>query len=742
MIRGILIVAALAVAVPLATASASSASAFDLSNQGAAGVPQIAVAPDGTATTAWVINTDSGQSVQARRISPDGTLGPILDLSQAVRGGCDPSTVGQSSSAPRVAVGDDGTAVVVWQRADITFVQTDPSDPSTCQPAGSTNHATMRRIAPDGTLSPAPVDLSADGGNAFNPDVAISANGSAVATWTRFDGTDPSFSCCSIVQAVRIASDGNLGSTLDLSDPGQNADAQRVAVADDGSATVAWRRQNSSSIYIAQAAHIAPNDSKTSLGDLSDPGQGAQTPVVAMQGDGVAEILWQRFAGNNLRIQARHVAANQTVGSLTNLSADGGDASNPEVVTNPQGGFGATWQRLQGEDSIVQSAPIDSSGGLGSVIDLSSASVGGADPGLAFAPSGDALVTWQTGSTTPRIQSRTIPTTGSPGPVQNLTGSGTSSTPAVALDAGGNSTVVWTQATGGGTPIARGTRIASGTTIAPVADLTPSSKTYGFVQPGQTSDWQTITVANTGTGAMSIGDVTLDGANPDEFETQNDTCSNTWVLEGASCTVDARFAPQDTGDPSVDLGDKAATLTVADDASGNPHSVALSGTAGTQPTPPPPTPTTPTTPTTTEPESTPGPSGPSSEPPRGEPPFVPPTETPTATLRALANTPRRGGFVLIRLVTNGPGHVSAVATMRPAVHAAAHKRSVYGTAKATARSAGPLRLVLRPNARGRAALQHRRRMRILLTITFRPTDGPAITKHRSLDVRAPHRHRR
>jgi hypothetical protein len=711
MIRRALITAALAIAIPLAAAAASSAAAFDLSTTGAAGVPQVAIAADGTATVVWYVSMADTQIVQARRIAPDGTLGPILDV----------SSTDDLSSAPRVAVGADGTGVVVWQRRD-----------------GTGYHTTVRRIASDGTLSAA-ADLSPSGANAYNPDVAVSANGTAVATWTRFDTTD---ACCSIVQARRIImSNGSLGSVLDLSAGGENANAQRVAMADDGSTTVAWRRQDSNFIYLAQAAHISPGDSVTQLGSLSDAGQGAQTPVVAMQGDGVAEILWQRFSGNSLRIQAKHVAADLTVGSLSNLSTDDGDASSPEIATNPQGGFRSTWQKLSGEDSVVQSANIDSSGNVGSVTDLSNPAVDGGDPGIAFDPGGDALVSWQTGGTAPRIQSRAIPTGGSPGPVQNLTGSGASATPAVALDAGGNSTVVWAQSIGGASPIARGIKIASGTTIAPVADVTPSSKSFGFVEPGQTSDWQTVTVANTGTGAMSIGDVVLDGADPDEFQTQNDTCSNTWVLEGASCTVDARFAPQDTGDPSVDLGDKAATLTVTDDATGNPHSVALTGTAGTQPSPPPPTPPTPTTPTTTEPQNTPGPTVSTPESPPGEPPVIPPPELSRATLRALAKTPRRGGFVLIRLVTNGPGRVSVVATMRPAAHAAAHRQAVYGTAKATAHRAGPLRLVLRPNAKGRKMLDRRRRMRIQLTITFRPEQGAPVVKHRSLDVRAPHRRR-
>jgi hypothetical protein len=49
----------------------------------------------------------------------------------------------------------------------------------------------------------APQDLSAAGQNAFNPEVAVDAQGNAIAVWRRFDGTN------FIVQAAVRAAGGS-----------------------------------------------------------------------------------------------------------------------------------------------------------------------------------------------------------------------------------------------------------------------------------------------------------------------------------------------------------------------------------------------------------------------------------------------------------------------------------------------------------------------------------------------------
>jgi hypothetical protein len=105
---------------------------------------------------------------------------------------------------------------------------------------------------------------------------------------------------------------------------------------------------------------------------------------------------------------------------------------------------------------------------------------------------------------------------------------------------------------------------------APNLGLSATSIDFGSRQVGSPSSVRTVTVSNHGTAAMNLGTVALTGADTGDFAMQDDTCSGQAIAAGASCTVGVRFAPAHTGD-------LAASLSVASDAPGNPHAVALSG---------------------------------------------------------------------------------------------------------------------------------------------------------------------
>jgi hypothetical protein len=82
-------------------------------------------------------------------------------------------------------------------------------------------------------------------------------------------------------------------------------------------------------------------------------------------------------------------------------------------------------------------------------------------------------------------------------------------------------------------------------------------------------------VSNTGTASLTISSITIGGTNAGDFaDTAN--CGST-LAAGASCTVTVTFAPQATGT-------RSASLIVSDNASGSPHTAALSGTGGAPPT--------------------------------------------------------------------------------------------------------------------------------------------------------------
>jgi hypothetical protein len=110
---------------------------------------------------------------------------------------------------------------------------------------------------------------------------------------------------------------------------------------------------------------------------------------------------------------------------------------------------------------------------------------------------------------------------------------------------------------------------------APTVSLAPSSLT--FSSPANTpSAAQTVTLKNTGTSSLTGIAVSLTGPNPTEF-VKTTTCG-TSLNAGASCTISVTFTP-------ASATTYTASISVADDATGSPQTVALSGTGTPAPAP-------------------------------------------------------------------------------------------------------------------------------------------------------------
>jgi hypothetical protein len=139
---------------------------------------------------------------------------------------------------------------------------------------------------------------------------------------------------------------------IDLSATGGNAENPQVATGPDGATTIIWRRVSGSS-YIVQAATRAANATTFSTPiDVSTTGQNAGSPQVAIGPDGTTTITWTRYNGSNYIVQAATRAANATTFSTPiNLSTTGQDAESPEVATGPDGTTTITWTRDNGNGS-------------------------------------------------------------------------------------------------------------------------------------------------------------------------------------------------------------------------------------------------------------------------------------------------------------------------------------------------------------------------------------------------------
>jgi hypothetical protein len=110
----------------------------------------------------------------------------------------------------------------------------------------------------------------------------------------------------------------------------------------------------------------------------------------------------------------------------------------------------------------------------------------------------------------------------------------------------------------------------TGTGIAPIAQWSTASVNFANQVVGSTSAARQVQLSNNGTSTMNISGITASG----DFA-QTNTCGAT-LATGSSCTVSVTFSPKQTGT-------RMGTLSVADDASGSPQTVSLTG-AGVAPT--------------------------------------------------------------------------------------------------------------------------------------------------------------
>jgi Beta-propeller repeat/Abnormal spindle-like microcephaly-assoc'd, ASPM-SPD-2-Hydin len=105
----------------------------------------------------------------------------------------------------------------------------------------------------------------------------------------------------------------------------------------------------------------------------------------------------------------------------------------------------------------------------------------------------------------------------------------------------------------------------TGIGTAPAVSLSTPNLTFGSQNLGTTSSAQAVTLTNTGAASLSIASITTSG----DFA-QSNTCGAS-VSAGANCAINVTFTP-------TQGGNRAGTLTINDDASTSPQTVALAGT--------------------------------------------------------------------------------------------------------------------------------------------------------------------
>jgi hypothetical protein len=375
----------------------------------------LAVEPNGTAVVVGEGGGSLGQEIGATFRPADGGFGTARPIGRG--------------SDPHVAIDATGDAVAVWVDGS------------------SRIQAALR---PGGGSFAAPQTVSAAGQTAGEPRVAIDSAGDALAVWQRGVYDYHSGFCQSHIEAAWRPAGGSFGPPQTISGGVASAVHPEVAVNAEGTAVAVWESSDVPSCYgdYVQAASSAAGGSFGAAQRLSPSGQFANEAQVAVDPLGDAIAVWSRFDGTHTRLDAAIEPAGGSFGPAQTISAVGEDVAGPRVATDGQGDATVVWWSI---DQAIKSAVRPAGGGFGPPEAIPGGS-SGSDvnlPQLAVNAAGDAVALWSQGVFGSTVQAAVRPAGGSFGAAQAISGSsGSVGFYRVGIDSQANALAVWTRTEG------------------------------------------------------------------------------------------------------------------------------------------------------------------------------------------------------------------------------------------------------------------------------------------------------
>jgi hypothetical protein len=307
--------------------------------------------------------------------------------------------------------------------------------------------------------------LSTGTGPVQYPGVAVDAAGNSVFVWQRLDGTT---NCgggpCERIQTRARSAAGILSPIQSLSPSGRNASLPHVAVDPNGNAVFVWQSSDGTYLRIQTRSRSASGTLSSTL-TLSAPYQSAEYPQLAVDANGNAVFVWERWDGTNERIQARTLSAVGTRGSTQTLSAAGGDAIYPQVAVDPNGNAVFAWERCcydATNNQRIQARVRSAVGILSSTQTLSAVGQSASSAQVAVDPNGNAVLAWI--GSDGRIQARARSAAGTLSSTQTLSDPGYGAFyPQVGVDRSGNAVFLWQRTVGFWNGVQTRARSAAGT---------------------------------------------------------------------------------------------------------------------------------------------------------------------------------------------------------------------------------------------------------------------------------------
>jgi len=373
-----------------------------------AGYSQVAVDANGDAVAVWRRSNGTNELIEAASRQAEGTWQAPVQL----------SATGQNAYGPQVAIDAQGDAVAVWGRSNgaLTIIQ------ASSKPAGGAWET--------------PVDLSVPGEEAIDPQVAVDPQGEAVAVWERSNGENE------IVQAASRPAGGAWQTPVDLSVTGENGVFPQVAVDPQGEAVAVWERSNGTTSRFIEAASRPPGGTWQVPVHISAAGEKAYGPQVALDAQGDAVAVWQRYNGTDYVVQAAGGAAGGAWEAPVDLSAAGEETVAQQVAIDTKGDAVAVWQHYNGTNWLIAAASRLAGGAWQPPVDLSATGENAYSPQVAIDPEGAAVAVWNQSA----VQAASGTVGGGWQAPVDISNNGQNAQ--VAVDPQGNATAVWEASNG------------------------------------------------------------------------------------------------------------------------------------------------------------------------------------------------------------------------------------------------------------------------------------------------------
>lgn len=290
-----------------------------------------------------------------------------------------------------------------------------------------------------------PETVTLDTPNAQEPDVAIMADGSAVAVWSQQDSS--LYNIWANVYTV-----GSGWGTAQLLETSSAGDATNPRIASDaqGRAFVVWAQSNGARVDIWGNRYTA-GEGWSGAGQLSSSavGTGNDAPAVGCSRNGEVMFAWVNTDGGDRSVWARRISAAGVLGDALRVETAVGNASYPRVVVGSDGAATAIWSNY---DNIADTVDlwtnryVSGVWGTAEIIEASDLSLSEYSIGIDGGDNVFAAWTQQNSDSSQGIYVRRRSDTGweAVATVASTTDS-SGYYPTVAADADGNALLVWGQ---------------------------------------------------------------------------------------------------------------------------------------------------------------------------------------------------------------------------------------------------------------------------------------------------------